>query len=283
MYLNMSSSSITTPLPSGVPTINDDISASGVRTGVTRQIHIRPLELFGLGITAQRDHAMPHLLHLLIHKVRQPRVNVAGRDAVDASEIPPLVGQGFGEVDTASLGNVVRRLLLRKVRNMSRHGRSDHEGAFLLLAEVETDGAGAVEGTGQVGVDDLVPGLDARIQDTRVRGPARVGDEDVNPAEIFDHVVDQLLDVLVVAHVALVGLGFGAVLFFQLLGILDAAFSARRVSDGDVGTHFSAAAGCFGADAGGAGGTGHDDDFALEAEELLERVGLGGFDGHDGG
>ena len=148
---------------------------------------------------------------------------------------------------------------------------------------MEADGAGAVESAGQIGVDDLVPGLDARIEDAGVGGPARVGDEDVDAAEVLDDVVDQLLDVLVVAHVALVGFGFGAVLVLQLFGVLDAAFGSRGIGDGDVGAHFGTATGGFGADAGGARGTGDDDDFALEAEELLEGVGFGRFDRHDGG
>ena len=148
---------------------------------------------------------------------------------------------------------------------------------------MEADRTGAVEGSGQVGVDDLVPGLDARVQYAGVSRPARVGDEDVDPAKVFDHVVDQLLDILVVTHVALVGFGFGAEFLLQFFRILDAAFGTRGVGDGDIGTHFSAAAGCFGADAGGTGGAGHDNNFAFEAEELLEGVGFGGFDGHDGG
>ena len=64
---------------------------------------------------------MPHLLHFLVHKVRQPRVNVAGGDAVDAGEVPPLICQRFGQMDAAGFGDVVRRLLLRKVRYMTAH------------------------------------------------------------------------------------------------------------------------------------------------------------------
>lgn len=226
---------------------------------------------------------MPLLLHLLVHKVRQPGVDVAGRDAVDTGKVSPFVGQRLGEVDAAGLGDVVGRLLLGKVRNVPAHGRGDDEGALLLLAEMETDGTGAVEGAGQVGVDDLVPSLDARIQDAGIGRPARVGDEDVDPAELLDDLGDELLDVGVVADVALVGLGLDAVLFLEVLRVLDAALGARRVGDGDVGTHFGAAAGGFGADARGARGARHDDDFAFEAEEFLEGVGFGGFDGHDGG
>lgn len=270
-------------LPRGIPTINDDISPRSVRTSITRQIDIRALELLSLGIAAQRDHLMPHFLHLLIHKVRKPRVDVARRDAVDAGEIPPLVRQRLGQMDAPGLGDVVRRLLLRVVGNVARHGRGDDEGARLALAEMQADGAGAVEGAREVGPDDLVPRLDGGIQDAGVGGAARVGDEDVDAAEVLDHGLDELGHVRVVAHVALVGLRFDPVLLLQLFAVLDAAFGPRGVGDGDVGAHFRAAPGGFGADAGGARGAGHDDDFAFEAEEVLEGVRFGWFDGHGGG
>ena len=226
---------------------------------------------------------MPHGLHLLVHEVGQPRVDVPRRHAVDAGEVAPLVRERLGQVDAARLGDVVRRLLLREVGDVPAHRGGDDEGARAALAEVEARGAGAVEGAGQVGADDVVPGGDGGVEDAGVGGAARVGDEDVDAAEVADHVGDELLDVGVVAHVALVGFGFGAVLILELLGVLDAAFGAGGVGDGDVGAHFGAAPGGFGADAGGAGGAGHDDDFAFEAEELLKGVGFGGFDGHDGG
>ena len=226
---------------------------------------------------------MPHLLDLLVHKVRETGVDVTGGDAVDAGEIPPFVGERFGQVDAARFGDVVGRLLLWVVGDVAGHAGGDDQGTRFPLAEMQADGAGAVEGSGQIGVDDLVPGLDAGIQDSGVGSPARVGDEDVNAAEILNHIVDQLLHILVIAHVAFVGFGFGAVFLFELLGVLDAAFGTGGVSNCDVSAHFGTAAGGFGTDACGAGGTGHDDDFAFEAEELLEGVGFGGFDGHGGG
>ena len=270
-------------LPRRVPAINDDVGPRGVRASVAGQIHIGALELLGLGIPPQRDHAMPHLLDLLVHKVRQTRVDVTGRDAVDAGKVPPFVGERFGQVDAAGFGDVVGRLLLRVVGDVAGHAGGDDEGARFPLAEMQADGAGAVEGSGQVGADDFVPGLDAGVQDPGVGGPARVGDEDVDAAEILNHVVDQLLHILVIAHVALVGFGFDAVFLLELLGVLDAAFGTGGVGDCDVSAHFGTAAGGFGTDSCGAGGAGHDDDFAFKAEELLEGVGFGGFDRHDGG
>lgn len=207
-------SSIAMPpnLPRSVPAINDDVSPGSVRAGITGQIDIGALEFLGLGVTAERDHAVPHALDLLVHEIREARVDVAGGDCVDAGKVAPLVGERSGQVDAAGLGHVVRCLLLREVGDEAAHARRDDEGAGLSLAEVEADGAGAVEGAVQVGVDDLVPGLDGGVQDAGVGGPAGVGDEDVDAAEILDDVVDQLLDVAVVTDVALVGFGFDAVL-----------------------------------------------------------------------
>ena len=178
------------PLSRSVPTINDNISPSSVRTSITRQIDIGALEFLRLGITAQRDHTMPQLLNLLIHKVRQTRINITRRDAIDASEVPPLVRQRLGQMDTSCLGDIVRRLLLREIGNVAGHAGSDDEGAGLALAEMQPDGAGAVEGPVQIGIDDLVPRLDAGVQDAGVGRAARVGDEDVDAAEVFDHVRD---------------------------------------------------------------------------------------------
>ena len=270
-------------LPGRIPAIDHDIGPCGVRASITGQIHVGALELLGLGIPAQRNHTMPHLLDLLVHKVRETRVDVTGGNAVDAGKVPPFIRERFGQMDAARLGDVVRRLLLRIVGDVAGHAGSDDQGARFPLAEMQTDGSGAVKGSSQVGVDDFVPGLDAGVQDAGVGSPARVGDEDVNAAEILNHIVDQLLHVLVIAHVALVGFGFGTVFLLELLGVLDATFGTGGVGDCDVSAHLSTATGGFGADACGTGGAGHDDDFAFKAEELLEGVGFGGFDRHGGG
>lgn len=205
---------MSTHLPRSVPAINDNVGPGGVRASIAGQIDVGALEFLSLSVAAEGDHAVPHALDLLVDKVREARVDVAGGDRVDAGKVAPLVGERLGQVDAAGLGDVVRRLLLREVGDEAAHAGGDDEGARLALAEVEADGAGAVEGAVQVRVDDLIPGLDGRFEDARVGGPAGVGDEDVDAAEFLDDVVDQLLDVAVVAHVALVGFGFDAVLLF---------------------------------------------------------------------
>lgn len=226
---------------------------------------------------------MPQLLGLLGNEVGETGVDVAGGDGVDTSEVPPLVGEGASHVDAASLCDVVGGLLLGVVGDVTGHGGSDDEGASLALAEVETDGTRAVEGAGQVSLDDLVPLLHGGIEDTVVGRLASVGDEDIDLAEVLDHVLDELLDVGVVTDGALVGLGLDVVLLAELFGVLLSTLGARVVGDGEVGTELSKTAGSLDTNTGGAGSSGHDGNLALEVEEVLELLGLGDLGGHVGG
>lgn len=163
---------------------------------------------------------------------------------------------------------------------MTRHGSSDDQAASLALSEVQTDSTGAVEGSGKVSLDNLLPLLDSGIEDTVVGGTASVGDEDIDLAEVLDHVLDQLLDVLVVANVALVALGLDTVLLAELLGVLLTTFPAGRVGDGNVSTHLSAATGGLSADTSGSGSAGNDNDLALQGQKLLDGVTLWNWDRH---
>ena len=225
---------------------------------------------------------MPQLLDVLGNEVGQTSVNVSRGDGVDTGKVPPLVGERLGEVNAASLSNVVGGLLLGEVGNVAGHGGGDDERASLALAEVETDGTGAVEGTGQVGLDDLVPLLNGSVEDTVVGSLSGVGDEDIDLAEVLDDVLDELLALSVLVDLALVGLDLDAVLLAHLLCVLLGTLGARVVGDGEVGTVLSASSGSLCANTGGAGGTGDDDDLALKAEEVLELGSLGNGDGHCG-
>lgn len=106
-------------LPCSVSTIDDDIGAGGVRACVGGQVDIGALELSGLGVTAERNHAVPELLDVLGHKVRQAGVDVAGGDRVDTCEIAPFVGQGSRQVDAAGFGDVVGCLFVKKKSQVS--------------------------------------------------------------------------------------------------------------------------------------------------------------------
>ena len=199
-------------LSSAVPSVNENIGSGRVAAGVTAEVDVCTLELLSLAVATHRDHAPPQVLHLLVHEVAQAGVDVTGGDGIDAGESTPLVGQALGHVDAARFGDVVAALLLREVCNVAGHGGRDDQAAAATLAEVRAHGFGAVEGTVQVGLDDIVPFLDRGVQDAAVGGAAGVGDEGVDLAEFLDHFVDQLLHVVVFADVALVGFGLHAIL-----------------------------------------------------------------------
>ena len=186
-------------------------------------------------------------------------------------------------MDAPGFGDVVGGLFLREVGNVAGHGGRDDKGAGLALAEMMAYGFGAVKCTSQICINDFLPRPDTCVQDPRISRLPRVSDEDVNFAKVSDDVFDELLDVFPVADLAFVGFAFDAEFFGEVFGVVFAAFGTGCVGDGEVGTHFGAAAGCFDANANGSGGAGHDDDFALEAEEVMDGVGFGDFDRHGGG
>lgn len=108
-----------THLPGSVSTINDDIGAGGIRACVGGEVDISTLEFSGLGVTTEGDHAVPELLDVLRHKVRQACVDIAGGDRVYACEIAPFVCQRSRQVDAAGFGNVVGCLFVGKKGQVS--------------------------------------------------------------------------------------------------------------------------------------------------------------------
>lgn len=109
-----------------------------------------------------------------------------------------------------------------------------------------------------------------------------LGNESINLAKVLQDLLDQVLALLVLADVALVGLGLGAILLGELLDVLLGALLAGCVCDGHVGAHLGASSCGLNAHALGAGGTGDDDHLLLEGEEVLEAGGGGGLLRHFG-
>lgn len=163
-------------------------------------------------------------------------------------------------------------LFLREVRNVAGHGCRDNQAAASLLLENGTDGLCTMVDASQVSIDDLVPVLHACLQDTSIGCPPGVGDQNVNLAEVLDDVVDQFLHVLEVADIALVSFGLHAVFLLDVFGVLLAALWTGRKGNSYVRTHLRASSSGLGANAGGPGGTGHDDNLALEAQEVMEAI-----------
>jgi hypothetical protein len=94
-------------LADSVATVDDDVGTSAVGAGIGGQVHVGTLELSSLSVTAHGDHAVPEILSLLVNEVGETSIDVAGGDGVDTSKVAPLVGQRLGEMDAASLCNVV--------------------------------------------------------------------------------------------------------------------------------------------------------------------------------
>lgn len=186
-------------------------------------------------------------------------------------------------MDAAGFGDVVGGLLLGEVGDVAGHGGGDDEAAGATLLEVGAYGLCTVECAVEIGLDDLVPGLDGALEDAAVGGAAGVGNEGINLAKVLDDLLDEVVDVGPVANVALVRLGLDAVLLHELFGVLLTTLGARGVGDGNVGSHLSTASGGLNAHAAGTRGAGDDDDLALEAEHLHEAVALWNWDRHDGG
>lgn len=267
-------------LPHAVSAVNEQIIAGHVGASIADQVDVSTLQLLGLTIAAHGNHREPQVLSLLVDEVGQTGVNVSGGNAVHTGKVAPLVGKRPSHVDTAGLGDVVGGLLLGEVGDVARHGGCDDEATRATLLEVSTDSLGTVEGTRQIGLNDLFPVLHGAVENAAAGSTTGVGDESIDFAEFLDDVLDQVLDALPAAHITLVGLDLDTVLLLQLLGILFAALWSGRVGDGQVGAHLGAATSGLNAHATGARGTGDNHDLALKAQEVLQTIGLRNWDRH---
>ena len=155
-------------LSAGVSTVNDEITTSSVGRSIRKEVNVSSLELLGITVSAHGDHALPEVLGLLVDKVGQTSVDVSGGDGVDTGKVAPLVGERASHVDAASLGDVVRGLLLRVVGDVAGHGGGDNEGAVALLLEDGADGLGAVGCAVEVDLDNVVPVGGRAVDDTSV-------------------------------------------------------------------------------------------------------------------
>jgi len=206
-------------LPYTVATIDEHISACGVGACITAEVDIGTLQLLGVTIATHGDHGPPQLLDILVDEIGETGIDITGGDAVDTGKVPPFVGEGFGHMDAAGLGDVIRGLFLRIVGDVAGRAGGDDEAARATFLEMSTDGLGTVEGAVEIGLDDLVPVLDGTVQDATVGGPTGVGDEGIDLAKVGDHVLDQLLHALPGAHITLVGPASDTIRLAQILGV----------------------------------------------------------------
>ena len=162
-------------LTAGVATVDEDIGTSGVGASVTAEVDVGALELLSITVATHGNHALPQVLGILVNEVGETGVDVAGRDAVHASEAAPLVCEGLGHVNAASLGDVVRGLFLRVVDDVAGHGSGDDERSVTLLLELGTDGLSTVGGAVKVNVDDLVPLLGSTVDNAGISSRTSAG------------------------------------------------------------------------------------------------------------
>lgn len=144
-------------LSAAVTTVNDDIGTGSIGRGIGYQVNVSTLQLLGFTITTHGDHRFPQCLSFLVDEIGETGVNVTWGDGVDTGEIAPFVGEGASHVNTSCLCDVVGGLLLWEVGNVTGHRGGDDEGSGSTLLEVVTDSLCAVEGSVQIGLDDLVP------------------------------------------------------------------------------------------------------------------------------
>ena len=155
---------------------------------------------------------------------------------------------------------------------MTGHGSRNDQATSPSLLEVRSHSLSAVVYTSQIRLNDLLPLINAGLQNTSIRCLASIGNQNINLSEVFDDLVDQLLNVLEVTDIALVWLALDTVLLRDVFGVSLTTLGSRGVGDGNIGAELGTASSCFSADAGLAGGTGDDHDAALEGEEVMEAA-----------
>ena len=161
----------------------------------------------------------------------------ARRDAVHSTEINPFHRQTLGHLHDTRLGRIIlappvsallelnqnkmithRRLLLRHVHQRRAHGRCENHVPKSLLLEDPRACLRRVERPVQVHFHDIAPLVGRIILRGHICADARVGDDDVQPAEVGCDLLDGLFDLLLFADVGLVGYGSDVVLACDVAG-----------------------------------------------------------------
>lgn len=199
-----------------------------------------------LALASHGDLVLPHILHVLWHKVTDLRRHISWAYGIRPCESYPLDRQAAYEMYNARLGGVVRGLQLRDVDDMTRHtSRSDKRStsevlerlaidrcAFLLLASpVLPSSAGTVECAVEIGCDDFAVVVNFSVEHGALGpGDTGIGDEDVEAAiEFLDDVVDGFLDGFVLCDINLVG--------FAWKGLVGFSFMTCSCDDGNKRSH----------------------------------------------
>ena len=146
---------------------------------------------------------------------------------VDADVVlAELERERAGEADETVLGRGVVR---GERRSLASGGAADDDDrpAVAGLDHRRHGGFQRVEGAGEVDVDDVFPLLGGELPGPPGGHHAGVGDDDVEPAELADGVVDQALHRVQIADIGLPGQHFAPGLLHQPHGLLE-VFGRRR-------------------------------------------------------
>lgn len=177
-------------LPDAVSAVDNQIIASHVGAGIADQVDVSTLQLLSLTISAHWDHREPQVLNLRLDKVGQTGVNVSRGNTVDTGKVTPLIGERAGHMDAASLSDIIGGLLLGEIDDMAGHGGCNDEATSAALLEVGANGLGAVEGAGQISLNNLFPVLHGAVENSAVCSTTGVGDESIDLAKVLNDVVD---------------------------------------------------------------------------------------------
>ena len=152
-------------------------------------------DLHRLAHAAQRGRADDRLQRLLGDSLGHPGLGEPRGDGVDRDPLAGIfAGQGLGQADHARLGG--RVVGLAEVADLAVHaGDVDHP-APAALGHLVDELLGHQEDAGEVGVDDLVPGLLGQFLERPVAVDARVVDQDVDAAEVALDLGAHRLDLL---------------------------------------------------------------------------------------
>lgn len=124
-----------------------------------------------------------------------------------------------GGTHNTSLASIIRALLLRNIRSMSTHTRSENAIPMSLCLKHQSRSSRAEISTIEVDSTHAVPILDAGIQTTGFRGDTSIGNHDIETTEVLDDCCDGGFYLGVVLNLDFVGCGLDAEVLGDYCGL----------------------------------------------------------------
>lgn len=204
--------------------------------------HSRRSLLVGLAEATHGDAGGLVVANLLVHNAGLLGVAETRLQSVDANAVlSPLGGETLDHVGDSALRRVVEHLGQRVIQallvvDLGAHRRSDDNRAVLKagLNPVLSHRLGSVEHTKDVDVEDLVEVIRSELSGRLHHRNTGVRSETGHLAQLLLSLLHSLLDLLSIAHIALVGLDLNTELLGHLSGVL-LSVRVRVVEDGHIG------------------------------------------------